>query len=58
MANRIIVMALVFAGMIGGFAINPAHAQRYVVVNGVVLTPAQIQARLRFHTGRELLAPK
>ncbi len=43
MKNHIAVMAFLFAGIAGGFVVNPAHAERTVIVNGRFLSLAQIQ---------------
>jgi hypothetical protein len=43
MKSRIPVMAFLFTGIAGSFVVNPAYAERYVIVNGHFLSSAQIQ---------------
>lgn len=43
MKIRITMMVFLLAGIAGGFVVNPADAQQYVIVNGQLLNFAQIQ---------------
>jgi hypothetical protein len=43
MKSRIPVMAFLFTGIAGSYVVNPAYAERYVIVNGYFLNSAQIQ---------------
>ena len=43
MKTRIRAMAFLVMGIVSSFVANPAHAGRYVIVNGHFLNPAQIQ---------------
>ncbi|MBV9251753.1 MAG: hypothetical protein JO227_21240, partial [Acetobacteraceae bacterium] len=42
-SNAALSGALIIAGVIGGLGLVPAHAQRYVAVNGHFLPQAQIE---------------
>ncbi|MGE3872153.1 MAG: hypothetical protein AB7F74_04255 [Parvibaculaceae bacterium] len=43
MKNPARAMALLLMGIAGSFAADPAHAGRFVIVNGQFMSPAQIQ---------------
>ncbi len=43
MKSRITALAFMLMGIAGSLVANPAYGQRYVIVNGYFLSPAQIQ---------------